>query len=75
MTSTQANVRSAIVGGIISLAVAITLMVLTGAWSAKENVADHKADIQAIHSDVQRILDLLCPDHPTANQCRNIMDR
>lgn len=70
MTSTQANIRSAAVGGIITLVGSALLMILTGAWSSKEDVADHKSDIQAIHADFRRVLDLLCTDHPAAQQCR-----
>ena len=75
MTTTQAHIRSAAVGGLITLIGSALLMILTGAWASKEDVAEHKSDVQAIHADVLRIRDLVCMDHPTATQCRSSGDR
>lgn len=66
MTTHASTVRSVIVG----LTIALSAATLLGAWTSKESVADHKADVQAIHADFRRVLDLLCDDHPLAQQCR-----
>lgn len=59
------------------LSVLATLFVLfgTGAWSLKENGADHRADIALLRAEIaavraleQRILDRLC-DQTKTNVC------
>lgn len=71
---------AAAIGGIASAIGIGLLAVLTGAWSGKETTADHRADIVAVRSErfadsasldkkITRILDIVCTDHPTAQQC------
>jgi hypothetical protein len=69
MTKGQETVRTAVVGGVIALAGSLALILLTGAWSAKENASDHKADIQAVNANIRRVLDVVCAPQPTIPQC------
>lgn len=55
---------------LITVGGAVILLVLTGAWSSKENAADHRADIDAVRGDIQRVLDVVCMDKPTARPCK-----
>ncbi len=43
---------------------------LLGAWSSKESVEAHNRDIAALRTDIQRVLDVVCEDRPTARACR-----
>lgn len=56
--------------GVITLLVALISFLASGAWAMKENADDHKSDVQALHAEVQRVLDVVCIDHPDARQCR-----
>lgn len=67
----KASIRDAVVGGAITLLGSIALMLATGAWASKENASDHRADIAAVRSEVRRVLDVVCLDHPAAPQCQN----
>jgi hypothetical protein len=53
----------------MSLAAPILVALLMGAWASKESVRDHDADIAAIRTDVQRIIDVLC-DGKRTGVCR-----
>lgn len=68
----KASIRDAAVGGFITLIGSLALMLATGAWAAKENTSDHRADIQAVNANVRRVLDLLCTDKPDAQQCKSV---
>lgn len=61
MTSTEAKALARITGSVVlALATPILIALVVGAWSSKESVADHNRDVDAIHQDVQRILDVVC---------------
>jgi hypothetical protein len=70
MTKFQENVWSAVVGSIVSTVLIGGLALFTGAWSGKESAADHRSDVQALRSDIRRVLDVVCVDHPSAPQCK-----
>jgi len=70
MTARQQRVFDAIVGAVVAVVLTATLTLVTGAWSGKESVAAHSADVAAIRSEVQRIRDLICLDHSSAPQCK-----
>lgn len=52
--------------------VAITLLsgILVAAYSAKEDVSAHTIDQTRTNESMQRVLDMLCEDHPTKRQCK-----
>lgn len=61
MTASEAKALARITGSVfLALATPILIALLVGAWSSKESVADHNADIARISADVQRILDVVC---------------
>lgn len=64
------QVLTGVIGGIATVVALILVAIITGAWSIKENVADHKADIQAVRADIRRVLDVVCLDKPSAPQCK-----
>lgn len=70
MTARQQRVFDAIVGAVVAVVLTATLTLLTGAWSGKESVSAHSADVQDIRAAVQRIRDVVCLDHPNAPQCK-----
>ena len=63
------RVGDAVVGGIVTLIGSAILVLATGAWTAKENVSDHRADIQAIRAELRRVRDVVCLGHKDAPQC------
>lgn len=65
------TIRDAALGGCITLIGSLVLMLATGAWTAKENAVDHRADVAAVRAEIRRVLDVVCLDHPAAPQCRN----
>lgn len=67
---TATRLRDHITGGVVTIVALILVAILTGAWSAKESTSAHTADVQAIRSDVQRLKDVICLDHPNAPQCK-----
>lgn len=69
MQERSTTIRDAAIGGVITLIGSLALVLVTGAWAAKENAADHRNDMQSVRADVLRVLDLLCTDKPTARQC------
>lgn len=66
---TAADVKAWKIIGAIVLPLLTALLV--GAWASKEAVADHNRDVDAIHQDVQRILDVVCAgQEATLRACR-----
>lgn len=61
--------RDHVVSAVATLLGSVLLLILTGAWSSKESVVDHQADMQTIRAWQQRVLDVVCLDHPQARQC------
>jgi hypothetical protein len=70
MSMSLTSMRDAAIGGLVTLIGSLILAIATGAWAAKENAADHKADIAAVRAELRRILDVVCLDKPQAPQCR-----
>jgi len=70
MTARQQRLVDAVVGGVVTVLATALLAFATGAWSGKESVDHHNADIAAIRAEVQRIRDVVCLDHPVAPQCK-----
>ncbi len=61
--------RDHLLAGLVTFIASLLLVALTGAWSSKESVKDHEADISAIRADIARTLDVLCEIKPTARRC------
>ena len=57
-------------GSLVGLIGTALFALFTGAWSGKETVADHKADINSISAELTRIRDVVCLDHRYAPQCQ-----
>ena len=57
------------IGAVITLAATVFLTFGTGLWASKENVSDHKSDVQAMNAKLERILDVLCEKQPTIRAC------
>ena len=55
-----APIRDAVISAVLALMMGIALAILTGAWSLKENKADHDADYLRLEAEMQRSLDVLC---------------
>lgn len=54
------EIGRAFIGAVLALVMGIALAVLTGAWSLKENKADHDRDLLELRTDQQRTLDVVC---------------
>lgn len=70
MTARQQRLVDAVVGGIVTVFLTGLLAFFTGAWSGKESVDHHNADIAAIRAEVQRIRDVVCLGHMDVPQCK-----
>lgn len=72
MTTKDAKEFARVTGAILlAIAAPIIVAILVGAWSSKESVQDHNADVARIEQSVQRILDVVCDSRPQpARACK-----
>jgi hypothetical protein len=79
--TTRANVGSLILNAVIGMIATLFVLFGTGAWSLKENVSAHNADISAMRAgtdsvrselreSTQRILDAICNAQDVKRVCR-----
>lgn len=61
----SAKTRDQLTGAALTLLVGLLLSVTIGAWTSKETVAGHNADIN-------RLMDVLCEIKPNARACSTI---
>lgn len=60
MSPHTARIRDYALNALITLIATVFLLFGTGAWSLKENVADHNRDILQITNKLDRLLDAVC---------------
>jgi len=71
-SSTRSAILTSVVATVSTMIGTIVLAIATGAWAGKENVSDHRADVERIVAKMERIRDVVCLDHRYAPQCQPI---
>lgn len=72
--------RDALINALLGMLATLFLLFATGAWSSRESVSDHRADVEQLRASVveelhridinqQRTLDAVCTLSPKAVSC------
>jgi hypothetical protein len=63
-SKTFSTAKTTLVSSVVTLLLAATVTVVSGAWASKESVSAHSADIRAIDAKLERLLDAYCENNP-----------